>query len=223
MSLSINLSKGQNINLTKENPSLKKVLIGLQWNPRTTVGVAFDLDASAFICGPGQKVMKDSNLIFYKNLKNLNGSVVHFGDNLDGAGDGDDEIMLVDLTTLPSEITRIVVGVTIHLAEQRQQNFGQVPSSAIRICDGEKIDAYKVQNPAATLEDIERLKIGEIARFNLQENYSTQTAMVMGELYLNGGDWKFRSIGDGFSNGLQGLLNDYVDPNSAQDVPGLRS
>lgn len=222
MSISINLSKGQNINLSKEHPGLKKVLVGLQWDPRTTTGEDFDLDASAFICGPGPKVMKDSNFVFFNNTQNKSNSVKHFGDNKTGKGAGDDEIIVVDLVTLPTESNRIVFAVTIHDAERLGQNFGQVPSSAIRICDGEKIDAYKSQNPSATMEDIERLKIGEIARFDLQENYSTETAMVMGELYLSGGEWKFRAIGQGFSNGLQGLLNDYVDPNSEQDVAGLR-
>lgn len=219
MSISINLSKGGNINLSKEDPSLRKVLIGLQWNPRTTVGTAFDLDASAFICGPGDKVMKVSNFVFYRNLKNLNNSVTHFGDNLDGNGDGDDEIIVIDLPLLPAEVTKIVFGVTIHDAVNRGQNFGQVPSSAIRICNGEKIDQYKAQNPDATLEDIERLKVGEIARYDLQENYSSETAMVMGELYLHNGEWKFRAIGQGYSAGLQGLVNDYVSPNAVQDIP----
>ena len=222
MSISINLSKGQNINLSKENPGLKKVLVGLQWDPRTTTGADFDLDASAFICGPGPKVMKDSNFVFFNNTQNKNNSVTHFGDNKTGNGKGDDEIIVVDLATLPTDNNRIVFGVTIHDAVARSQNFGQVPASAIRICDGEKIDAYKSQNPSATMVDIAELKIGEIAIFDLQENYSTETAMVMGELYLNGGEWKFRAIGQGFSNGLQGLLNDYVDPNSEQDVAGLR-
>ncbi|TLX17295.1 TerD family protein [Rhizobium sp. MHM7A] len=221
--MSINLSKGQNINLSKDNPGLKKVLVGLQWDPRTTDGEDFDLDASAFICGPGPKVMKDSNFVFFNNTQNKNNSVKHFGDNKNGRGDGDDEIIVIDLVTLPAENNRVVFSVTIHDAQNRGQSFGQVPASAIRICDGEKIDAYKSQNPSATMIDIERLKIGEIARFDLQEDYSTETAMVMGELYSHNGDWKFRAIGSGFTSGLQGLLNDYVDPNSEQDVAGLRS
>jgi tellurium resistance protein TerD len=222
MSISINLQKGQRINLTKTNPSLKKVLVGLQWDPRTTTGADFDLDASAFVCGPGPKVMKDSNFIFFNNTQNKNNSVTHFGDNLTGNGKGDDEIIVVDLATLPAENTRVVFAVTIHEAIARNQTFGQVPASAIRICDGEKIDAYKTQNPSATMEDIAELKIGEIAVYDLQENYSTETAMIMGELYLHGGEWKFGAIGQGFANGLAGLMNDYVDPNSEADVEGLR-
>jgi tellurium resistance protein TerD len=222
MSLSINLSKGQNINLSKSSPGLKKVLIGLQWEPRTTEGAKFDLDASAFVCGPGQKVMKDSNFVFYNNLNTKNNSVQHLGDNQDGNGKGDDEMILIDLPLFGPEITRVVFPVTIEKAKERGQTFGQIPMAAIRICDGEKIDAYKQQNPNATLVDIEELKIGEIARFDLQEDFSTETSMVMGELYLNNGEWKFRAIGQGFADGLDGLTREYIDPASEHDVPGLR-
>lgn len=219
MSISINLSKGANISLSKQDPSLKKVLIGLQWNPRTTVGVPFDLDASAFLCDASGKVTKVSNFVFYNNMQNKNRSVVHNGDNRDGQGDGDDETILVDLPNLPAEIVKIIIGVTIHDAVARGQNFGQVPSSAIRLCNQETIDAYKVGNPFISVEDLEKQRIGELARYDLQENYSSETSMVLGELYKTGAEWKFRAIGQGYSSGLQGLVNDYVAPNAEADLP----
>lgn len=225
MSISINLTKGANISLVKQDPTIKKALVGLQWDPRTTDGAEFDLDASAFLVDASGKVRKVSDFVFYNNPKNANGSVVYGGDNRTGAGDGDDETILVDLEKVPADIAKIVFAVTIYESEARRQNFGQVPSSLIRICNKDTIDAHirtygdehgDIIDPE---KDPVKLKIGEIARFDLQENYSTETAMVFAELYRHSdgttSEWKFRAIGAGYSGGLQALVNNYVDPNAA--------
>jgi tellurium resistance protein TerD len=187
--MAISLQKGGNVNLSKEAPNLKKVLIGLGWDPRVTDGATFDLDGSAFLLKADGKVRGDADFIFYNNLKSTDGSVTHTGDNTSGAGEGDDERLVIDLEKVPAEIERITVGVTIHDADARKQNFGMVGKAFIRCMDanGEK----------------------EIARYDLSEDGSTETAMVFGEVYRNNGEWKFKAIGQGFKGGLGPLARSY--------------
>ncbi|MBC7858901.1 MAG: TerD family protein [Burkholderiaceae bacterium] len=187
--MAISLQKGGNVNLSKEAPNLKKVLIGLGWDPRATDGAAFDLDGSVFLLKADGKVRSDADFIFYNNLKSTDGSVTHTGDNTSGAGEGDDERILVDLEKVPAEIERITVGVTIHEADARKQNFGMVGKAFIRCmnADGEK----------------------EIARYDLSEDSSTETAMIFGEVYRAGGEWKFKAIGQGFAGGLGPLARSF--------------
>ena len=187
--MAISLQKGGNVNLSKEAPNLKKIVIGLGWDPRVTDGATFDLDGSAFLLKADGKVRGDSDFIFYNNLKSTDGSVTHTGDNTSGAGEGDDERLVIDLEKVPAEIERITVGVTIHDAESRNQNFGMVGKAFIRCMDanGEK----------------------EIARYDLSEDGSTETAMVFGEVYRHNGEWKFKAIGQGFKGGLGPLARSY--------------
>lgn len=187
--MAVSLSKGQNVSLSKTDPSLKKVLIGLGWDARATDGADFDLDASVFMTGENGKVISDNHFVFYNNLLSPCGSVEHTGDNLTGDGDGDDETVIVDLDKVPSNIKSIVITVTIHDAEARRQNFGQVSDAFIRLVNHETND--------------------EVVRFDLSEDYSTETAMVFGEVYRYNGDWKFRAIGQGYSGGLFALCNQY--------------
>ncbi|HEV7815755.1 MAG TPA: TerD family protein [Janthinobacterium sp.] len=187
--MAISLQKGGNVNLSKEAPNLKKIVIGLGWDPRVTDGAAFDLDGSVFLLKADGKVRSDSDFIFYNNLKSTEGSVAHSGDNLTGGGEGDDERITVDLTRVPAEIERITVGVTIHEADARRQNFGMVPKAFIRCVNAEG----------------ER----EIARYDLSEDGSTETAMIFGEIYRNGSEWKFRAIGQGFKGGLGPLARSF--------------
>ena len=160
--MAISLNKGGRLSLSKEAPDLKKALIGLGWDPRATDGAAFDLDASAFLLGENGKVRSDADFIFYNQLKSTDGSVQHTGDNLTGAGEGDDETILVDLAHVPANVQKIVFTVTIHVAEQRRQNFGQVGNAYIRV------DKKKNNK--------------EVARYDLAEDASTETAMIFGEL-----------------------------------------
>jgi len=187
--MAISLQKGGNVNLSKEAPNLKKIVIGLGWDPRVTDGADFDLDGSAFLLKADGKVRADADFIFYNNLKSTDGSVVHSGDNLTGGGDGDDERLTIDLERVPADIERITIGVTIHEAESRRQNFGMVPKAFIRClnADGER----------------------EIARYDLSEDGSTETAMVFGEVYRNNGEWKFKAIGQGFKGGLGPLARSF--------------
>ena len=187
--MAISLQKGGNVNLSKEAPGLNKIIIGLGWDPRATDGAAFDLDGSAFLLKADGKVRADADFIFYNNLKSTDGSVTHTGDNQSGAGEGDDERLVVDLTRVPADIERISVGVTIHEAEARKQNFGMVSKAFIRCmnADGEK----------------------EIARYDLSEDSSTETAMIFGEVYRAGGEWKFKAIGQGFKGGLGPLARSF--------------
>ncbi|MDP3672245.1 MAG: TerD family protein [Telluria sp.] len=187
--MAISLQKGGNVNLSKEAPGLKKVIVGLGWDPRATDGAVFDLDGSAFMLKADGKVRADSDFIFYNNLKSTDGSLTHTGDNLTGQGEGDDERLVVDLALVPPEIDRIAVGVTIHEAEQRRQNFGMIGRAFIRClnADGER----------------------EIARYDLSEDSSTETAMIFGELYRAGGEWKFRAVGQGFKGGLGPLARSF--------------
>ena len=187
--MAISLQKGGNVNLSKEAPGLTKVIIGLGWDPRATDGKEFDLDGSAFLLKADGKVRGDSDFIFYNNLKSTDGSVTHTGDNRSGEGDGDDERLVVDLSQVPAEVDRLAVSVTIHEAEQRSQNFGMVSRAYIRClnADGEK----------------------EIARYDLSEDGSVETAMIFGELYRAGSEWKFRAVGQGYKGGLGPLARSY--------------
>ena len=187
--MAISLQKGGNVNLSKEAPNLTKVIVGLGWDPRATDGAAFDLDASAFLQKNDGKVRGDSDFVFYNNLKSTDGSVVHMGDNTTGVGEGDDEKLTVDLSRVPPEVDKVSFCVTIHDAEARRQSFGQVGKAFIRCVDanGEK----------------------ELARYDLSEDSSTETAMIFGELYRAGADWKFRAVGQGFKGGLGPLARSF--------------
>ena len=178
----VSLAKGGNVSLTKTEPGLKKILIGLGWDARATDGAAFDLDASMFMLKGDGKVRADGDFIFYNNTKSSDGSVEHTGDNRTGAGDGDDEAIKVDLEKVPAEVERMVVGVTIHEAEARKENFGMVRAAFIRVVNQDNNN--------------------EIARYDLSEDASTETAMVFGEVYRHNGEWKFKAIGQGFAGGL---------------------
>ena len=186
----ISLQKGQKVDLTKGNPSLKHVLVGLGWDVnRYDGGFAFDLDASAFLLGANGQTPNTDAFIFYGNLKHPSGAVEHMGDNLTGEVDGDDEQILVDLTKIPDSIEKIAFTVTIYEAEQRRQNFGQVDNSFIRIVDN---DTGK-----------------ELIRYDLGEDFSIETAIVVGEIYRHGGGWKFNAVGSGFQGGLAALCANY--------------
>ncbi len=184
------LSKGQKVSLTKNNPGLTNVVVGLGWDVNAfDTGAAFDLDAAAFLLTDSGKVASSDDFVFYGNHKDPSGSVQHLGDNTTGAGDGDDEQIKINLTTLPPTVTRIAFTVTIYEAEARKQNFGQVSNSFIRI--------YNEANGE------------EILRYDLGEDFSIETASVFGELYKNGDEWKFNAIGSGFSGGLAALCGNY--------------
>jgi len=186
----ISLSKGQKIDLTKTNPGLKKVLIGLGWDTaKYDGGQDFDLDAAAFLTGESGKVEDDKDFIFYNNLKHPSNSVQHLGDNLTGAGEGDDEQITVDLAAVPQKIQKISFTVTIHQAEERKQNFGMVTNAFIRIVN----------------QDTNQ----ELLRYDLSEDYSVETALIVGELYRHSGEWKFNAVGSGFKGGLASLCSNF--------------
>lgn len=187
--MSVSLSKGGNVSLSKEEPGLAKVLIGLGWDTRSTDGTDFDLDASAFLLAAGDRVRGDGDFIFYNNLRSADGSVEHTGDNRTGEGDGDDEALKVDLTKVPAEVQKIAVAVTIHDGEARRQSFGMVSNAFIRVAN----DATG----------------REIARYDLTEDASTETAMVFGEVYRHNGEWKFRAVGQGYKGGLGPMARNY--------------
>jgi tellurium resistance protein TerD len=187
--MAISLQKGGNVNLSKEAPGLAKMTIGLGWDTRATDGAGFDLDGAVFLLNTTGKVRSDADFIFYNNLKSSDGSIVHSGDNLTGAGEGDDETVTIDLGKVPADIDKIVVGVTIHEADTRRQNFGMVSKAFIRCVNAEGG--------------------AEIARYDLSEDSSTEAAMVFGEVYRNGADWKFRAIGQGFQGGLGPLAKSF--------------
>ncbi|MEX5683753.1 General stress protein 16U [compost metagenome] len=187
--MALTLQKGGNLSLTKTDASLTKLLIGLGWDPRATDGVEFDLDASAFLLGANGKVRSDADFVFYNQLKSVDGSVEHTGDNRTGAGDGDDEVLKVDLSRVPADVDKIAFIVTIHDAEGRKQNFGQVGGSFIRIAN--------------------EVTGAEVVRYDLAEDASTETAMIFAELYRNNGEWKFRAVGQGFAGGLKALANSF--------------
>ena len=185
----ISLSKGQKVDLTKTNPGLTKVQIGLGWDVnKYDGGSAFHLDAAAFLLNSNEKVRDQGDFIFYGNLSHASGAVVHAGDNLTGGGDGDDEQIMIDLSKVPADVQKIDFTVTIYQAEERRQNFGQVSNAYIRVMD----DSCK-----------------ELIRYDLGEDFSIETAVVVGELYRNGSEWKFNAIGSGFQGGLKALCANY--------------
>lgn len=186
----VSLKKGQKVSLTKDNPGLTKVVVGLGWDVNQfDTGGDFDLDAAAFLLGDNGRVASSGDFVFYGNLKHTSGSVEHLGDNLTGAGDGDDEQIKVDLSKLPGSITRITFTATIYEAEERRQNFGMVNNAFIRIYN--------------------ELTGEELLRYDLGEDFSIETAIVVGELYRHNGEWKFNAIGSGFQGGLHALCLNY--------------
>jgi tellurium resistance protein TerD len=185
----ISLTKGGNVSLTKEAPGLTAVNVGLGWDARTTTGADFDLDASALACGTDGKVVTDKHFIYFNNLTSPEGAIQHTGDNLTGQGEGDDEMIKVNLAGLPAEVDKIAFAVSIYDAANRGQSFGQVRDAFIRI--------------------VNQADNAELARYDLSEDYSTETALVFGELYRNGADWKFRAVGQGYASGLAGIASDF--------------
>lgn len=188
--MSINLSKGQKIDLTKDNPGLRKIMVGLGWDTnRYDGGYDFDLDASAFLIGDNGKVNNDLDFIFYNNLEHESGGVIHTGDNRTGEGDGDDEAIIMDFSKIPSSIEKIGITVTIHDAIVRSQNFGQVTNAFVRVVNEETGV--------------------EVLRYDLTEDFSVETALVFCELYRHNGEWKFSAVGSGFQGGLASLCKNY--------------
>lgn len=188
--MGITLSKGQKIDLTKTNPGLVKAVIGLGWDTnKYSGGQQFDLDASAFLVDASNRCQNDHDFIFYNNLQHPSGAVVHTGDNRTGEGDGDDEQLIVDFSSIPAYVDRIGITVTIHDADLRNQNFGQVSNAFVRLAD------------ESTGQ--------ELLRFDLGEDFSIETAVVFCELYKHGNDWKFSAVGSGFSGGLAALCRNY--------------
>lgn len=188
--MAISLKKGQKVDLTKGNPGLKNIVAGLGWDTnKYDGGFDFDLDASAFLLTDSGKAQSEKDFIFYGNKEHTSGSVVHSGDNLTGEGEGDDEQIKVDLSKVPSEITKIDFTVTIYEAEKRKQNFGQVSNAFIRLVNEETNE--------------------ELMRFDLGEDFSIETAVVVAELYRNGAEWKFNAIGSGFEGGLNALCTNF--------------
>ncbi|MGG0716837.1 TerD family protein [Robertmurraya massiliosenegalensis] len=187
---SINLSKGQRIDLTKTNPGLTRVIVGLGWDTnRYDGGQDFDLDASAFLTDENGRATQDLDFIFYNNLVHPSGSVEHTGDNRTGEGDGDDEQIKIDFSKVPVNVSRIAITVTIHDAEQRSQNFGQVSNAFVRVVNADSNE--------------------EVLRYDLGEDFSVETAVVICELYKHNGDWKFNAVGSGFSGGLAALCRNF--------------
>lgn len=187
--MAVSLKKGGNVSLSKEAPGLTDARVGLGWDARSTDGKDFDLDASALVVGENGKVLSDSHFVFYNNKQDPSGSVVHQGDNLTGEGEGDDEVIKVALNNVPAEAKKVVFVVTIHEADARGQNFGMVSNAFIRVV-----------NDAGN---------SEIARFDLSEDYSTETAMIFAELYRHNDEWKFKAIGQGYAGGLSAVAHDY--------------
>ena len=187
--MGISLSKGGNVSLSKTDPSLKNVLVGLGWDARPTDGADFDLDASAFMVKEDGKVRSDSDFIFYNQTKSTCGSVEHTGDNRTGAGDGDDEAVVVLLDKIPADVQRIIFCVTIHDADMRKQNFGQVNHAYVRVVNKDSNN--------------------EVARYDLSEDASIETAMIFGEIYRHSGEWKFKAVGQGYAGGLAALARQY--------------
>ncbi|GAA1897027.1 TerD family protein [Streptantibioticus ferralitis] len=186
--MGVTLAKGGNVSLSKAAPNLTHVMIGLGWEARSTTGADFDLDASALLCAGG-RVLGDEYFVFYNNLKSPEGSVEHTGDELVGGSGGDDETILVDLTKVPDRVDKVVFPVSIYDAEVRSQAFGQVRNAYIRV--------------------VNQADQSELARYDLSEDASTETAMIFGELYRYGGEWKFRAVGQGYASGLRGIALDF--------------
>ncbi len=189
--MGVSLTKGGNVSLTKEAGAagLVAITVGLGWDIRTTTGADFDLDASAIIADTAGKVLSDKHFVFFNNLSSPDGSVVHTGDNLTGEGEGDDEQIKVNVPGVPAQADKVVFAVSIYDAENRRQNFGQVRGAFIRV-----------------VNDVDNR---ELARYDLSEDSASETAMVFGEVYRNGADWKFRAVGQGYASGLAGIAQDY--------------
>ena len=187
--MALSLSKGQNLSLTKTDPGLTKTVVGLGWDERVTDGSEFDLDASLFMLGENGKCRSSADFIFYNQMKSSDGSIEHTGDNRTGEGDGDDEQIKVDLSGVPADVQKLAITVTIHDAESRNQNFGQVQNAFIRI--------------------VNEASGSEVVRYDLSEDYSTETAMVFGELYRHSGEWKFKAVGQGYAGGLKAMCDQY--------------
>jgi len=187
--MGVSLSKGGNVSLSKEAPGLTAVNVGLGWDTNTFSGGEFDLDASAIVVSAAGKVLSDGHFVFFNNLKSADGSVEHTGDNLTGEGEGDDEVIKIDLASVPAEAERVVFAVSIYDADNRKQNFGAVRNAFIRV----------VNQSGGT----------EIARYDLTEDASVETAMVFGEVYRNGAEWKFKAVGQGYASGLRGIAADF--------------
>ena len=184
----LTLQKGNNLSLTKVSPGLTVATVGLGWDPRTTSGEAFDLDASALLIGENGKVRSSADFIFYNQTSSADGSVVHLGDNRSGAGDGDDEQITIDLTKVAADVKRVVIVVSIDQADTRRQNFGQVRGAYCRVFDQDE---------------------QEIVRFDLSEDAAPETAMLFAEVYRNGSEWKFKAVGQGYTSGLAGIADDF--------------
>ena len=187
--MALSLSKGGNISLTKVEPALNSVRVGLGWDARTTDGAPFDLDASIMVCGPDGKVLSNEHFVFYNQLQTPDGTVRHAGDVRDGAVAGDDETVFVSLGGLSPSVEKLAFVATIHEADARAQNFGQVRNAYIRV-----VNEGNGQ---------------ELARYDLTEDASMETAMVFGELYRHGAEWKFRAVGQGYASGLEGIARDF--------------
>jgi tellurium resistance protein TerD len=187
--MGVSLSKGGNVSLSKEAPGLTDVLVGLGWDVRSTDGADFDLDASAILLGDTDKVLSDKHFVFFNNLTSPDSTVEHTGDNLTGEGEGDDEAIKVNLAGMAQDVQKIVFPVSIYDAQSRSQSFGQVKNAFIRV--------------------VNAANNSEIARYDLSEDASTETAMVFGELYRHGAEWKFRAVGQGWTTGLAGIAKDY--------------
>jgi tellurium resistance protein TerD len=187
--MAVSLTKGGNISLSKTDPTLKNLIVGLGWDARPTDGADFDLDASAFMVKEDGKVRSDNDFIFYNQTKSTCGSIEHTGDNRTGAGDGDDEAVIVLLDKIPADIQRVAFVVTIHEAEARKQNFGQVSKAYVRV--------------------VNKDSSSELARYDLSEDASIETAMVFGEIYKHGTEWKFKAVGQGYAGGLAALARQY--------------
>lgn len=184
------LQKGQKVSLTKDNAGLAKIMVGIGWDiNQFDTGGDFDLDSAAFLVGENGKVTKQDDFVFYGNLKHPSGAAEHQGDNRTGAGEGDDEVIRIDLSKVPAEIQKIVFTVTIYDAENRRQNFGQVNNAFVRIVDEAKNE--------------------ELVRYDLGEDFSIETAAVFGELYKHNSEWKFNAIGSGYQGGLAALCSNY--------------
>ena len=188
--MAVSLSKGGRVSLSKEVPGLKKIRVGLGWDANATdTGTDFDLDASAFVLGADGKVLGDEWFIFYNQTTSPDGAIIHQGDNRTGAGEGDDEVIEIDLDKVDPKVDKIVFTVTIHDAQARNQNFGQVNNSFVRVVNADDNN--------------------EITKYELDEDYSTETAINFGELYRKGGEWRFKAVGDGFNEGLAGFAKMY--------------
>ena len=187
--MGVSLSKGGNVSLSKEAPGLTAVNVGLGWDVNTFSGGEFDLDASAIVCNAQGQVLSDQHFVFFNNLKSADGSVEHTGDNLTGEGEGDDEVIKINLASVPTEAEKIVFAVSIYDADNRKQNFGAVRNAFIRV--------------------VNQANSTEIARYDLTEDASVETAMVFGEVYRSGPEWTFKAVGQGYASGLRGIASDF--------------